>query len=254
MEIVTSEVLPDVLPILETIKSEAVKMESMFETHLLRLQHDILMKTEGIAYSLIMCAEGICQLFVHICGAFITLIAEISRYVFLTLSDLLTSTIVACVSILITRVHIIQVSILTFILTTSTLILLCYYKYQTQQSSHQNVINIGIEPESRRWIVNLQRELSRRNNQLQQRIQNQIRAEEETQTLSDELRRLERKTIDLTDRITCIVCQERERDLVILPCKHLCLCHTCADKICASKDKTCPVCRQKISDTVEFYL
>ena len=109
----------------------------------------------GFAFSLLMCAEGLCQLFLLILEALITLIAEITR-IFSTLSELLISTFVASDSVLLSSVHLhLQVSMVTCILMASALILLCYCKYQTQQFYHQNVTNTGLEPESRRWIINL---------------------------------------------------------------------------------------------------
>ncbi len=142
--------LPDFL---KTIISEVI----MCYVKMLYAVSEIAPKVmNGIALSLLMCAEGLCQLLLLMLEAFITLIAEIARRIFLTLSELLISTFVASDSVLLSSVHLhLQVSMVTCILMASALILLCYCKYQTQQFYHQNVTNTGLEPESRRWIINL---------------------------------------------------------------------------------------------------
>lgn len=48
----------------------------------------------------------------------------------------------------------------------------------------------------------------------------------------------------------CIICVERPRDTLLLPCRHLCLCSTCWDVIDAESteaDRCCPLCRVRVS-------
>ena len=40
----------------------------------------------------------------------------------------------------------------------------------------------------------------------------------------------------------CVVCLSDVRDTLILPCRHLCLCHTCADTL-RYQANNCPICR-----------
>lgn len=47
----------------------------------------------------------------------------------------------------------------------------------------------------------------------------------------------------------CIVCMEKRRDTLILPCKHLNLCGTCAEEF-----ENCPVCEVEIADRVKAYM
>lgn len=51
----------------------------------------------------------------------------------------------------------------------------------------------------------------------------------------------------------CVVCMEREKRVVLLPCKHCCMCKECTDQIVAHgcDQAQCPVCRQLIVDTLE---
>ncbi len=50
---------------------------------------------------------------------------------------------------------------------------------------------------------------------------------------------------DTKEKETCIICMDNDRDTLIEPCKHMCLCAECAQ---ALKENTnlCPMCRNKI--------
>jgi hypothetical protein len=52
---------------------------------------------------------------------------------------------------------------------------------------------------------------------------------------------------------TCVVCRDRPRSLVLLPCAHACLCSACATSIQATS-KSCPICRATIAKTTAFRL
>lgn len=52
------------------------------------------------------------------------------------------------------------------------------------------------------------------------------------------------RTADLTDEQKCVVCVENPKEVICLPCGHVCLCEDCSAKI---KFK-CPVCRTKIDN------
>jgi len=41
----------------------------------------------------------------------------------------------------------------------------------------------------------------------------------------------------------CVICMGSARDTMILPCRHLCLCNTCADSL-RFQASSCPICRQ----------
>ena len=48
--------------------------------------------------------------------------------------------------------------------------------------------------------------------------------------------------------MVCVVCMEREKKVVLLPCKHMCMCKVCTDEILAIKAQ-CPVCREPVVDS-----
>jgi len=46
---------------------------------------------------------------------------------------------------------------------------------------------------------------------------------------------------------TCVVCLDREREVVLHPCRHYCLCIECSVRL-----RECPICRGRIEYTVDF--
>lgn len=51
----------------------------------------------------------------------------------------------------------------------------------------------------------------------------------------------------------CVVCQDRRKCVIILPCRHLCLCMECCTVV-RSELGTCPVCRQVVRRTLKIYV
>ena len=51
----------------------------------------------------------------------------------------------------------------------------------------------------------------------------------------------------IADEHLCVVCLERARDEVLVPCGHMVLCRDCCTDIMASSNE-CPMCREKIED------
>lgn len=50
-------------------------------------------------------------------------------------------------------------------------------------------------------------------------------------------------------RVLCVVCQSNDRDVVLHPCKHCCVCQGCVEKL-----RQCPMCRANITSTSPIYL
>lgn len=51
----------------------------------------------------------------------------------------------------------------------------------------------------------------------------------------------------------CIVCQDQVKCVILLPCRHLCLCDACRSAI-ITRDNTCPVCRRPIMETLRVFV
>lgn len=68
---------------------------------------------------------------------------------------------------------------------------------------------------------------------------NRTRVEE----LEQALQILQEENEKLKNRTLCIICAEREQQVILLPCKHQYLCTRCAYQV-----NQCPVCRCTISE------
>ncbi|CBH13495.1 hypothetical protein, conserved [Trypanosoma brucei gambiense DAL972] len=44
----------------------------------------------------------------------------------------------------------------------------------------------------------------------------------------------------------CVVCLTNERDTMLLPCRHMCLCYECASMLRIQRNNACPICRVPI--------
>lgn len=84
--------------------------------------------------------------------------------------------------------------------------------------------------------------------------------EREEERLKEELRlrlaesRKERRQrvrdYELREDQLCVVCRERPREIIILPCGHVCLCEDCSIDI----NERCPVCRGGIDQKAAAYI
>nr|CAD7462771.1 unnamed protein product [Timema tahoe] len=64
-----------------------------------------------------------------------------------------------------------------------------------------------------------------------------------------ERRRQVRET-NLPEYQLCVVCRQNPREMIILPCGHVCVCEDCSEGIA----NLCPVCRTKITNKTAAYL
>lgn len=55
-----------------------------------------------------------------------------------------------------------------------------------------------------------------------------------------------------TDDNLCVVCLDRRRNTILLPCRHLCVCRYCSYKV-RSRNYQCPICREDIDETLSVY-
>ncbi|KAJ7337271.1 protein localization to perinuclear region of cytoplasm [Desmophyllum pertusum] len=73
--------------------------------------------------------------------------------------------------------------------------------------------------------------------------------EEKESNLREELER-ER------DKNLCVVCQTENKNIVVMPCRHMCMCKNCCTqlfRIQRHHRRTCPLCRHIITSTMEIY-
>lgn len=50
----------------------------------------------------------------------------------------------------------------------------------------------------------------------------------------------------------CLICLTENKDTMILPCRHVCLCIYCSDRISSQINKMCPVCRGRVTEFVRI--
>jgi hypothetical protein len=55
------------------------------------------------------------------------------------------------------------------------------------------------------------------------------------------------------DEHLCVVCEEVKKQVILLPCKHMCLCKNCAAECLFKTLRECPMCRAKIENSMEVY-
>lgn len=59
------------------------------------------------------------------------------------------------------------------------------------------------------------------------------------------------------DKRKCVVCQDANKSVLILPCRHMCLCIVCANAIVHSQQldrHICPLCRTRIQKVIHVYV
>ena len=56
-------------------------------------------------------------------------------------------------------------------------------------------------------------------------------------------------------RSLCVVCYVNKRKVILMPCRHLCLCVECKRWLLQiSYDNVCPLCRAPVRDSIEVYM
>jgi len=62
------------------------------------------------------------------------------------------------------------------------------------------------------------------------------------------------KERERAEALSCVVCQERQRDVVLQPCGHVTLCGVCWRSITHGEPGNCPVCRVPVTSHMKVFL
>ncbi|XP_011687509.1 PREDICTED: mitochondrial ubiquitin ligase activator of NFKB 1 [Wasmannia auropunctata] len=84
-------------------------------------------------------------------------------------------------------------------------------------------------------------------NKQEQRLADQLRQSLET---SRQERRQRVRDRDLREDQICVVCKTNAREIILLPCGHVCICEDCSVSI----NNNCPVCRTQIIQKAAAYI
>jgi len=107
--------------------------------------------------------------------------------------------------------------------------------------------NERIETRRRNYLLLLERAKNRKGT-VSTRGSNSSR--QQAANLDDDLlREVERER---EDRLCCI-CQDHEKCIMMLPCRHLCICERC-QQLLKSHGNSCPMCRKPVKQMIKAYL
>uniref|UniRef100_M4BY57 RING-type domain-containing protein n=1 Tax=Hyaloperonospora arabidopsidis (strain Emoy2) TaxID=559515 RepID=M4BY57_HYAAE len=86
----------------------------------------------------------------------------------------------------------------------------------------------------------------------EQKLENtlsQVRSSKEERALELQ-KKLDRQVEEQNELKLCVICLANEKRILCLPCRHLCLCETCAYRQEVTK---CPICRLEIAEVLAVY-
>jgi len=74
-------------------------------------------------------------------------------------------------------------------------------------------------------------------------------AQAKMEALQREMEQYKHKCTQIDDERSCSICQDKQNEVVTLPCRHLCMCNDCAAKV-----DICPLCRIKIAERISVFI
>ncbi|PAA65561.1 hypothetical protein BOX15_Mlig016736g2, partial [Macrostomum lignano] len=58
-------------------------------------------------------------------------------------------------------------------------------------------------------------------------------------------------TKEVSEQLQCVVCLDRERNIMLQPCNHFCLCDACHQRL---KRRVCPICNRPIASVLPVFV
>ena len=111
-----------------------------------------------------------------------------------------------------------------------------------------------------REILKLQQQLEA-SEQMTCRLRLQLKASEQVISRQQRERELQREELERErddaeaswSALECVVCLDRDRSVLCVPCNHLAMCAECAKGV-AGEDEECPICRSAVTGTIDVVL
>lgn len=70
----------------------------------------------------------------------------------------------------------------------------------------------------------------------------------DTELLRKQLHQANEELSQERDKFLCVVCQDLNRDVILKPCNHYCLCYECSKAL-----RECPICKSRVRNTEKIY-
>ena len=132
---------------------------------------------------------------------------------------------------------------------------------QNQQIPPPRLVNVNPDqheednrPEIRRPFTRSQRVLGLPEDVYESELNNGATADNKSLKISPKTAgKLFKELEEERDNQLCVVCQDSKKCVILLPCRHLCLCKKCKFAI-IDRSNVCPVCRHVILETLNVFV
>ncbi|KAG8234159.1 hypothetical protein J437_LFUL014949 [Ladona fulva] len=127
--------------------------------------------------------------------------------------------------------------------------------YRAHISTVKKLIEISISPLRRmaRSIYFYRRSITRSSSRALNGSVSNAKTSPSSAAKSSNVKELQRTLeAELEERL-CSVCRERRKSVIVLPCRHLCMCDECVSVV-AQISRMCPLCRCPIVNTLKVYV
>ena len=118
-------------------------------------------------------------------------------------------------------------------------------EYSENEENNPNTINVQLPVAPRRYELR-----NRKSNEQPCQPHNNATCDD----LSENLKRI---LEDEQEKRLCVVCRDNNKSVLVLPCKHICLCVDCARKVVEHPNpvrRVCPLCRADIETVMNVFL
>lgn len=56
------------------------------------------------------------------------------------------------------------------------------------------------------------------------------------------------------ENFLCVICHLQQREVITLPCGHICMCFDCSRQCLSTSNRLCPICRLAVDSSHLIYL